>query len=494
MTLKIYDTLEGKKRDFVPVKDGEVKMYVCGVTVYDRCHIGHARAGVVFDFLYRALKYLGYKTTYVRNFNDVDDKIINRAAERKISCDELVKENIDAFYEDMDSLFILRPDHEPRATDYIPQMQELIKALIAKGLAYTAGGDVFFAVEKFPNYGKLSKRSLDEMLSGARVAVNEDKKNPFDFALWKAAKPGEPKWPSPWGEGRPGWHIECSAMGKELLGVEFDIHGGGKDLVFPHHENEIAQSEGASGHVPARYWMHNGFVNINKEKMSKSLGNFFTIRDVTAKFDPEAVRLYLLSTHYRSPIDFADEYLREAEWKIDYLYRSILKAQIVLKDFEPDENEKKKEKDEAKDKIKKLFNEALEDDFNSAAVVALLYDVAKKVNNGSTFSSLNMLGGSKELLYANRDLLFLIGKDVLGILNYDPKKYLDKIKAAHLKEIEKSESTINNYLTQREDARKLKNFTLADSIRDTLLKDHIGIEDSPDGSEWFPYREKWPLK
>jgi cysteinyl-tRNA synthetase len=317
MTLRIYNTLTGKKETFAPIKPGEVKMYVCGVTVYDRCHIGHARAGVVFDFVYRSLRHLGNKVTYVRNFTDVDDKIINRAAERKISCDDLVNENIAAFYEDMDSLFLLRPDYEPRATQYISQMLDIIKTLIAKDMAYVAGGDVFFSVERFSDYGKLSKRNLDELISGARVAVNDDKKNPLDFALWKSAKPGEPKWASPWGEGRPGWHIECSAMGKEILGDQFDIHGGGKDLVFPHHENEIAQSQGASGLPPANYWMHNGFVNINKEKMSKSLGNFFTIREVTEKFDPEAVRLYLLSTHYRSPIDFADEYLREAQGTLD---------------------------------------------------------------------------------------------------------------------------------------------------------------------------------
>lgn len=484
MSLKIYNTFTGKKEDFVPVVPGHVKMYVCGVTVYDRCHMGHARAGVVFDFVYRSLKFLGFETTYVRNFTDVDDKIIKRASERGITCDELVDENIKAFYEDMDSLFLKRPDHEPRATRYIAQMQDIIKTLLAKGLAYEAGGDVYFAVEKFPEYGNLSKRHLDDMEAGARVALNEGKNNPLDFALWKAAKPGEPKWPSPWGEGRPGWHIECSAMGRDLLGEEFDIHGGGKDLVFPHHENEIAQSQGACGKPPARYWMHNGFVNINKEKMSKSLGNFFTIREVTQKFDPEVVRLYLLSTHYRSPIDFADEYLREAQGTLDYLYRALHRAEILPGfDYNFDPNKA----DEISDNILEKLKGALEDDFNSATAVALLHETAKKLNLAVSSVKHNSVGISYVSVAGYYSALRRIG-DVLGLFNYEREGYFKRITVFHLREIGISEYEIQTLVDRRDSARKLKNFIEADAIRDKLLNKRIEIEDTQFGTKWWVHR------
>ncbi len=482
MTLRIYNTLSGQKEEFTPLTPGEVKMYVCGVTVYDRCHIGHARAGVVFDFVYRALKRLGFKVTYVRNFTDVDDKIINRAAQRGITCDELVNENIAAFYEDMDSLFLLRPDYEPRATKYIAQMQEMIKTLVAKGAAYESGGDVFFSVEHFSDYGRLSKRNLDELVSGARVAVNEDKKNPLDFALWKSAKPGEPKWPSPWGEGRPGWHIECSAMGKEILGAQFDIHGGGKDLVFPHHENEIAQSQGASGLPPARYWMHNGFVNINKEKMSKSLGNFFTIRDVTRKFDPEAVRLYLLSTHYRSPIDFADEYLREAQGTLDYLYRSVNRAEKLLGPGADVPTEI------PSDGVNARLVSAIEDDFNSAEVMALFIDTAKKTNLVSKGVE-GKKGGAADLgeLAKYYAALRVIGS-VLGLINRPSDEYFKTTKARHLSDVGLTDTQVADLIHSRNEARKTKNFAVADTIRKTLLDKQIELEDTPSGTEWWVRR------
>ncbi|MBI3580631.1 MAG: cysteine--tRNA ligase [Nitrospinae bacterium] len=482
MTLRIYNTLSGHKEEFKPLTPGEVRMYVCGVTVYDRCHIGHARAGVVFDFVYRALKRLGFKVTYVRNFTDVDDKIIKRAAERGISCDELVRENIAAFYEDMDSLFLLRPDHEPRATGYIAQMQEMIKTLLAKGAAYESGGDVFFSVEDFSDYGKLSKRNVDELVSGARVAVNEDKKNPLDFALWKSAKPGEPKWPSPWGEGRPGWHIECSAMGKELLGAQFDVHGGGKDLVFPHHENEIAQSQGASGLPPARYWMHNGFVNINKEKMSKSLGNFFTIRDVTKKFDPEAVRLYLLSTHYRSPIDFADEYLREAQGTLDYLYRAVHRSEKLLGAGAHAPSEIPLEDVNAR------LVSAIEDDFNSAEVMALFIEAAKTTNMAcKDVEGKKGEGGGLAELAKHYAALRVIGS-VLGLLNRPSGEYFKTTKARHLADVGLSETQVADLIHSRNEARKTKNFAVADTIRKTLLDRQIEIEDTRDGTEWWVRR------
>ena len=329
MPLHIYNTLTKRKEAFKPIVDGEVRMYVCGVTVYDLCHIGHARAAIIFDVVYRYLKYLEYKVTYVRNFTDVDDKIIKRANNEKVSSEEIAERYIKEFYTDMNALGVEIPDCEPKATVHIPEMIEMIKKLIEKGYAYQANGDVFYSVRKFTEYGRLSGKNMDELLSGARVEIDEKKKDPLDFALWKASKPGEPWWESPWGKGRPGWHIECSAMGQKYLGEYFDIHGGGKDLVFPHHENEIAQSHAATGHPPVKYWIHNGFVNINKEKMSKSLGNFFTIKDVLKKFNPEVIRFFLLSSHYRSPIDFSDQNLNEAKINLDRFYDLFLFAEGV---------------------------------------------------------------------------------------------------------------------------------------------------------------------
>ncbi|MBI5638606.1 MAG: cysteine--tRNA ligase [Nitrospinae bacterium] len=471
MSLRIYNTLSGQKEEFKPINPGEVKMYVCGVTVYDRCHIGHARAGVVFDFVFRALRHLGYAVTYVRNFTDVDDKIINRAAERGIPCDALVDENIAAFYEDMDALHLLRPTHEPRATRYIAQMLAMIQTLIDKGMAYESGGDVFFAVSKFPEYGKLSKKNIDDLESGARVSVNESKHDPLDFALWKAAKPGEPKWASPWGEGRPGWHIECSAMGKDLLGDAFDIHGGGKDLVFPHHENEIAQSHGACGKPPVNYWMHNGFVNINKEKMSKSLGNFFTIREVLQKFDAEVIRLYLLGTHYRSPIDFADAYLVEARRHLDRLYATADRAkQMIGARTNP-----------APLDIEKRLIAEIEDDFNSATVVALLSEVAGRMNAEADL--IDKKKGDVHGLAGLYGAFQTIG-GLLGIFNHTPAEYLAEAKQKHLAEIGMSAAEVAALITRRAEARKAKNFAEADAIRKTLEEKGIEVKDSATGSWW----------
>ncbi len=305
--LHFYNTLTGKEEEFIPVTPGQVRMYVCGVTVYDKSHIGHARALVTFDVIYRYLQFLGYEVTFVRNFTDVDDKIINRANERGVSAQELSELYIREFNEDMTALRCLPPTYEPRATQHIPEMIALIQELEAKGLAYAVEGDVYFAVDRFPGYGKLSHRRLEDMVAGARIEVDERKRHPMDFALWKASKPGEPTWESPWGPGRPGWHIECSAMASKYLGQPFDIHGGGSDLIFPHHENEIAQSEGAKGVELARYWLHNGMVTVEQEKMSKSLGNFLTISEALTRAEPEVLRLVLLSTHYRMPLDFSEQ-------------------------------------------------------------------------------------------------------------------------------------------------------------------------------------------
>ncbi len=472
MSLRIYNTLTGNKEAFKPLIDGEVGMYVCGVTVYDRCHLGHARAGVVFDFIYRSLKYLGYKVKYVRNFTDVDDKIINRAAERNISTDELVDENIKAFYEDMDALYMEHPDDEPRATRYIDSMVKLIAELVEKKHAYEAGGDVFFSVAGFPEYGKLSKKNVDDLLHGARVEVNEAKRDPLDFALWKAAKPGEPKWPSPWGEGRPGWHIECSAMGRELLGTTFDIHGGGKDLVFPHHENEIAQSQAASGKPPVNYWMHNGFVNINREKMSKSLGNFFTIKDVIAKFDPEAVRMYLLSTHYRSPIDFADPYLRDAEIHLDRLYSAAARAEEILGEGW--------EGGSATDSLKEHFVSALKDDFNSAAALAEFNATANQIN--STCDKISQKGQRENL--ENHYSYFKEMAGVLGLINRKPARYLEDKKAKRIKSAGITAAEIEELIGKRKAARDNKDFQEADRIRAEMAEKGVELKDSASGTTW----------
>ena len=475
MSLRIYNTLTGGKEEFLPIKEGEVGMYVCGVTVYDRCHLGHARAGVVFDFIFRALTHLGYKVTYVRNFTDVDDKIINRAAERGISTDELVDENIKAFYEDMDALYMMRPTHEPRATQYIGEMIKLISELMEKKYAYQSGGDVFFSVSGFSEYGRLSKKNIDDLIHGARVEVNEAKKDPLDFVLWKGAKPGEPKWPSPWGEGRPGWHIECSAMGRELLGETFDLHGGGKDLVFPHHENEVAQSQAASGKKPVNCWMHNGFVNINKEKMSKSLGNFFTIKDVIAKFDPEAVRMYLLSTHYRSPIDFADPYLKDAEIHLDKLYRTAARAEELLGD------ESGKEK--LPESLTAPFAAALKDDFNSAAALAEFNAIASQIN-----FICDMIGeddGDDPLVnLENQYSYFKEMASVLGLLNRKPAEYFEDKKAKRIETAGITTAEIEEFIAKRKEARANKDFKEADRIRDELAAKGVELKDSSAGTTW----------
>ncbi len=327
MPLRIYNTLTGKKEDFVPQTPGKVSMYVCGVTVYDHCHIGHARANVVFDVVYRYLRHIGYEVTYVRNYTDVDDKIINRANKEGVDFREITERFIREFDRDMNALGIAEPTFQPRATEHIDDIVRIVSALVDKGFAYQAGGDVYFNVERYAEYLKLSKRNLDDMKAGARIEVDERKEHPMDFVLWKEAKPGEPSWDSPWGKGRPGWHIECSAMSMRFLGETIDIHGGGKDLVFPHHENEIAQSEAATGKPFVRYWLHNGFVNINSEKMSKSLGNFFTIKEVLDRYEAEVLRFFLLTAHYRSPLDFSDQNMNEAEAGLDRIYTALARME-----------------------------------------------------------------------------------------------------------------------------------------------------------------------
>jgi len=413
--MKIYNTLTGKKEEFITLAPDVVGMYACGVTVYDHCHIGHARSAVVFDVIRRYLKYKGFDVTYVRNFTDIDDKIINRAKQEDISWDAVAGKYTEEYYKDMEMLGVARADVEPKATEHIPEIITIVQGLIDKGFAYETDGSVYFIVDKFPQYGKLSKRDKEEMVAGARVEVDERKNNPLDFALWKRSKNGEPFWDSPWGPGRPGWHIECTAMSIKHLGESFDIHGGGADLLFPHHENEIAQSEAYTGKPFAKYWVHNGFITIDKEKMSKSLGNFFTIKEVLDKYDPEVLRFFLLSTHYRSPIEFSDELLREAESSIDRYYTTVVRINDFLeKEYGTSRECSKAGKvfEEILLSFEKKFEEAMDDDFNTALALGHVFELVREANrfldhkpSGSKDSGL--LLKSKELLQGTGDILNL---------------------------------------------------------------------------------------
>jgi len=490
MALRIYNTLSGEKELFVPLVPGKVGMYVCGVTVYDYCHIGHARAGVVFDIIFRYLKYAGYDVTYVRNYTDIDDKIINRANQEGTDYRTIADRYIQAFDEDMDRLGLAKPTVEPKATDHIAGIISIIESLIAKGHAYESEGDVYYAVETFPDYLKLSGRNLEEMQAGARVEVGDKKRHPMDFALWKGSKPGEPWWQSPWGNGRPGWHIECSAMSMEFLGKTFDIHGGGKDLVFPHHENEIAQSEGANGCQFVRYWLHNGFVNINAEKMSKSLGNFFTIREVLKKFDPETLRFFILSAHYRSPIDFSDQNLDEAQSGLERIYSCLavleeaLAGQVssvnAVSGDEPTPAER--ELQEKADQLVPRFAEAMDDDFNSALALGVLFETVRAANK--YLAEMKVVSARALILVARVRDLFTETGTVLGLFSSSPADWLEKVKAAKACSIDITPEQIEQLIVERAEARAAKNFKRGDEIRDLLLAQGIQLLDSAHGTTW----------
>ena len=478
MSLRVYNTMSGKKENFQPRVPGKVGMYVCGVTVYDYCHIGHARANIVFDIIYRYLQFSGYETTYVRNYTDVDDKIINRANEWGISSQDLAEEFITAFDEDMVSLGLIKPTHQPRATEYIQQIIEITQKLIEKGIAYEAAGDVYYSVDKFPDYLKLSKRNMDDMLAGARVAPGEQKHNPMDFALWKTAKPGEPSWESPWGMGRPGWHIECSAMSSSLLGESFDIHGGGRDLIFPHHENEIAQSEGASGKPFVKYWLHNGFVNVDQEKMSKSLGNFFTIRDILKTYDAEVIRFFILSAHYRSPIDFSDHNLVEAQSGLRRFYEALEAAERATGDID-----QKGDQSIEGAKVEEKFREAMDDDFNTALAIAHLFDGVRTMNRLISAKKFNK---KPDLISQVQDLhatILHLG-EVIGLFRSQPGIWLEKVKLAGLAKLEISGEEIEKLIQQRLQARKEKNFSRGDEIRNDLEARGILLLDTREGTSW----------
>ena len=480
MGLRIYNTLSRKKEEFEPVNPGKVGMYVCGVTVYDMCHIGHARSIVLFDVIYRYLLDSRYDVTYVRNFTDVDDKIINRANDLGEDWKRLAERFIQEFYTDMDKLGVKRPTYEPKATEHISQIQSLIGTLIERGHAYEVDGDVMFSVNSFRGYGKLSGKKIDELVSGARVDVDEKKENPLDFALWKAAKPHEPSWESPWGPGRPGWHIECSAMSMEYLGEGFDIHGGGADLAFPHHENEIAQSEGAVGAQFARYWIHNGFVNIRSEKMSKSLGNVLNIRDILKTVHPEALRLFLLSSHYRSPLDYNESSIRESSAGLERLYTAMASMGKLI-----DADGSVAELPDELRSIREKSSQAMDDDFNTPKGLAVLFDAARAINRIATQS--NMAPEAipvADALAAAQEEILAFAQDILGILNEEPNAFLADIHQAGATDLGISEVEIQDLIARRSEARKNKRFSEADKIRDDLLARGIILEDGPEGTNW----------
>ena len=450
-------------------------MYVCGVTVYDYCHVGHARSAVVFDTIFRYLEHLEFDVTYVRNFTDIDDKIINRALEEKISWQEVTEKYIDAFYEDMGQLYIKAPTVEPKATDHIPEMLDMIALLVGQGKAYESGGDVFYSVSSFSGYGQLSKKNIEELQSGARVEVNESKRDALDFVLWKKSKPGEPAWDSPWGAGRPGWHIECSAMGRKYLGDTFDIHGGGKDLVFPHHENEIAQSCGVTGCPPVRFWVHNGFVNIDKEKMSKSLGNFFTLRDIYKKHHPETLRLFLVSSHYRSPIDFSEKNLEDAEKVLSRFYEALADADEVLKGGLASRDVVRKHP------LLTKCEEAMNDDFNTSVVLALMNEELRAIN--TELDKIARGSGDQNKLLVCVAAFRLVG-GLLGLLSSSPEKFKKEIFDLKKSSLGLDVAKIEKLIKDRDLARKGQDWSRADQCRDELTQMGVVLEDTPQGTEW----------
>src|SRR5438309_2723884 len=476
MPQRVWNTLTDRKEELVPLEPGRVGIYVCGITVYDVSHVGHARFLVAFDAAVRFLRWAGWKVTYVRNWTDLDDKIIRRAAERGQDPKALAEGYIAACREDFQALSVLPADVEPRATDHVPEMQKLIAQLIERGNAYAAGGDVYFAVRSYPPYGKLSKRNLDDLLAGARVEPGERKRDPLDFALWKAAKPGEPAsvtWESPWGPGRPGWHIECSAMCQKYLGTTFDVHGGGKDLVFPHHENEIAQSEAASGQELAHYWLHNGFITMDAEKMSKSLGNFRTIRDLLRHWDGEALRAFLLSTHYRHPINFTEADVLEADRRVDYFYETLAKGDAYLA-------QKKlvgRSGPEPLGEHVQAFREAMEDDFNTAEALARLERLYGTLN-----ARVDARARPDEVAALLQTARALSG--VLGLASRAPLEAVRQRRqiAAGRKGIDPK--WVEERIGARIAARKAKDFVRADAIRAEVAARGVELRDGPGGTEW----------
>lgn len=464
--MKIYNTMTRKKEEFIPLEEGKVKMYVCGPTVYNFIHLGNARPFTVFDTLRRYFEYRGYEVTYIQNFTDVDDKIIKRSHEEGISPEEVAEKYIKEYFIDCDGLGIKRATVHPQVTDNIENIIVFVQDLIDKGYAYEAGGDVLFRTRKFEEYGKLSHQNIEELELGARIDIDDKKEDPLDFVLWKAKKEGEPGWQSPWGEGRPGWHIECSVMSNRYLGNTIDIHAGGQDLQFPHHENEIAQSECRNGHTFARYWMHNGYINVDGEKMSKSLGNFFTVRDISEKYDLGLVRFFLLATQYRNPVNFSDTVLEQAKAGLERLTNARDNAEFILGNLD-DSGLRDEEKDLAAglDKYRDRFIEAMDDDLNTADAISVIFELAKFMNTNISDQS------SKEFVQLNLDIF----NELTGVLNIANKS---------VEEDDSLSQKVEDLIAKRAQAKKEKNFALADQIRDELAAMGIAIEDTRQGVKW----------
>ena len=462
--MKLYNTLTRSKEEFVPLEEGKVKMYVCGPTVYNYIHIGNARPFIIFDTLRRYLEYRGYDVTYVQNFTDVDDKIIKRGHEEQISPEDVANKYIDEYFVDADGLGIKRANVHPRVTDNIQQIIDFVKELEQKGYAYEVNGDVYFDTKKFEGYGKLSKQNQDDLEAGSRIEVNDQKRHPMDFVLWKSKKDGEPGWESPWGEGRPGWHIECSVMSNRYLGETIDIHAGGQDLAFPHHENEIAQSEARSGKTFSNYWVHNGYININNEKMSKSKGNFFTVRDISKAYDLEIVRFFMLSAHYRNPVNFSDEMLAQAKAGLERLYNAKEKLAFTINNLkESNISETEKNLETELNTYRAKFISAMEDDLNTADAVSVIFELSKFIN--SNIDENSSLEFAKKCLEEFNELTF-----VLNIVNKTNEDIVDE--------------EIENLIQKRVDAKKNKDFKLADDIRVELLEKGIILEDTRQGTKW----------
>jgi len=498
MSIKVYNTINRKKEEFVPRDPGKVGMYICGPTVYNFIHVGNARTYLSFDIIYRYLRYRGYDVTYVRNLTDVDDKIINKANEEGASAEEVAERYIQAYWEDVKNMGLAEPTLQPKATEHIGEMIEIIERLIEKGLAYVVDGDVYFEIASFAGYGKLSHRSLDDMRAGERVEIDPRKRHPMDFALWKSAKPGEPAWESPWGKGRPGWHIECTAMSLKYLGADFDIHGGGRDLIFPHHENEIAQTEGYTGRRFARYWLHGGMVNIGEEKMAKSVGNIVLVRDLLKETNANVLRLLALGTHYRSPIDFSSEKLKEAE----AAYERFLNVRRRIKDtleaptvtILPEKTGLTERLEKALAAAKEKFIESMDDDFNSAAAIAALFELVKEINTFIEEHDEMTMRAQELLERADMLLIELSGAVGLNLALPEAGELADRIPddvyrlAAEVLEGpldgKSKEELIDDILERRDEARKGKDWALADKIRNGLASMGIEIEDTPFGPRW----------
>ena len=464
--MKLYNTMTRKKEEFIPITKGEVKMYSCGPTVYDYFHIGNARPFIIFDTLRRYLEYSGYKVTFVQNFTDIDDKMINRANKEGITVKELGERFIAEYFKDAEALGIKRATVHPRATENIDAIIDVVKKLEDKGFAYCVNGNVYFRTKKFDDYGKLSHQPLEDLEAGARIDVTDDKEDPMDFALWKAQKPGEPAWESPWGMGRPGWHIECSAMVNKFLGATIDIHSGGKDLIFPHHENEIAQSECANGCTFANYWLHNGYINIDNRKMSKSLGNFFTIRDITQKYKPEVIRFFMLSAHYRSPVNFSDELMQQAQSAMERVYNCIDNLEFLLEKADTrDANAAENDLLSAISAAKQHFSDAMDDDLNTADAISAIFDIVSASNKDLSQNGDNSQAVVSAVLSAIHEL-----GDVLGLFT---KKDSGGIGAE-----------IEALIEKRNEARKNKDWAEADRIRDELKARNIILKDTPLGVKW----------